>query len=81
MSRRLTTSLVAAGIMATLSIFAACPSLAQAIDRNTHRPKHTTHDRRTPCERDPRCLESLSRAAAYGNLNSPHHPTAHRIQR
>ena len=78
MSRRLTTGLLAAGIMILVPIFAGQPSQAETAAKNTHRTHQAVHDRRTPCERDPRCVESLSRAAAYGYLNSPHHPSAHR---
>lgn len=81
MSRRTTIGLLSVAIVAALTIIAGHPSLAESITKNAQRTHHAVHDRRTPCERDPRCLESLSRAAAYGNLNSPHHPSAHRSVR
>ena len=81
MSRRLTTGRRFAGIVAALTIVAGQPSRAESNNKNTHHTHHAVHDRRSPCERDPRCLESLSRAAAYGNMNAPHHPPAHRSDR
>lgn len=74
---RPTTGALAAVIMVTLSFAAVRSAHAQTSNKNIHRPHHTVHDRRSPCEKDPRCLESLSRAAAYGNMNTPHHPAAH----
>lgn len=78
MLRGLTTGLITAGIIALSPIIASQPSRAESIVRSAHRTPHAVHNRGTPCERDPRCSESLSRAAAYGYLKSPHHPSAHR---
>lgn len=81
MSRKLTSGLLALGIVVVLPIMAGQPSRAQSAVTNTHRTHHAAHDRKWSCERDPRCLESLSRAAAYGNLNSPHHSSSYRSGR
>jgi hypothetical protein len=81
MSPKLTTGLLAVGIVVVLPIMASQPSRAESTAKNTHRTHHAVHDRKWSCERDPRCLESLSRAAAYGNLNSPHRTSAHRSDR
>lgn len=82
MTRRLRAGMLAAATtIVTLSILSVQPSHAQSGSKNGHRTHHTGQSRLSPCERDPRCLESLSRASAYGNGYAPHHPAAHRSDR
>jgi hypothetical protein len=77
MSRKLRAGMLAAATIVALSIFSVQPSSAQSGSKNAHRTHHTAQSRLSPCERDPRCLESLSRASAYGNGYAPHHPAVH----
>lgn len=81
MWRRLTSGLLAATAVMALSIFSGQPTFAQDAGKSVHHVQHakrSVHNNVTPCERDLRCSESLSRAAAYGYLNSPRHPAVHR---
>jgi hypothetical protein len=78
---RLVSGLLAATAAMALSILSAQPTLAQVAGQKVHHVQHakrSVHNNVTPCEKDLRCSESLSRAAAYGYLNSPRHRPVHR---
>lgn len=72
MRRKMTIGLLSAATTMALSIAADPPARAQGVQSKAHHADHAAHRRAPRCEDDPQCVESLSRAAAYGNMNSPH---------